>query len=355
MRILALLLLALVLALVLGCDGEAPSSVPDAGPATCVPATGELDLLLVVDTSGDSEGFQTLMRAQLETFLQAVQTGDVDLDGASDMSPPSSIRVGAISADMGGIDAIANCEGTGDGGRLLVEGLTRYVGCEAAYEPFQTLMPGDTAADVTEVAMAVGCVVFHDSGCGAEQPLESLRSALLVNEGFFRGDATLAVVVVTKEDDCSFADPLLFSPDGPYPDETFELRCTQHDAAMHPAERYLDALSAQYDPQSVVLGILAGVPPHLEASSASELLDEPSLHSTPDPMGPSGLRSPCGTGGIGAAFPPERLIEVGAGLESRGGTVVLGSVCHESEGYRQTVLRFAEAILRATSRTCPHP
>jgi hypothetical protein len=52
-------------------------------------------------------------------------------------------------------------------------------------------------------------------GCGFEQTLHSLRTALtntVDNAGFLRAGASLGVIVLSDEDDCSVLDPGLFGP-----------------------------------------------------------------------------------------------------------------------------------------------
>lgn len=67
------------------------------------------------------------------------------------------------------------------------------------------------------------------TGCGFEQPLGAMRAALEANPenaGFVRPDATLAVILLTDEDDCSARDAVLFGPDTPdNPQQSF--RCTR--------------------------------------------------------------------------------------------------------------------------------
>jgi hypothetical protein len=341
-------LVVVAVVLVIGCDGDAVSPVPDSGQTACVPASGKLDLLLVVDTSGDSAAFQDLLESQLATFLGAVLTGDLDSDGASDLTPPSSVHVGAISADMGA-GSIRNCEGDGDRGGLLTEGMSSP-SCVSSYPPFQTLAPGDSVADASN---ALRCVAFRTDGCGVEQPLESFGAALLVNEGFFRSDATLAVVVVTKEDDCSAADPLLFEPDGPYEGSTLEELCVLNESALHTTERYVSAVSARYDPRSVVYALLAGIPSHLETRPAQEVLDDPALQIVSEPAAAIPFQPSCRHEAMGIAFAPRRLLEMAVAFEEQEADVTLGSVCEDAAGYRETLLRFAGVILRSASRTCP--
>jgi hypothetical protein len=90
-----------------------------------------------------------------------------------------------------------------------------------------------------DISDAFGCIAaLGDQGCGIEGQLKSVRWALdpvnvpVGNEGFLRPDATLAVVLITNEDDCSIpADSDLADPDqrfmtdplGPY----WSYRCNE--------------------------------------------------------------------------------------------------------------------------------
>jgi hypothetical protein len=67
------------------------------------------------------------------------------------------------------------------------------------------------------------------AGCGFEQPLHAMRTALTgsLNPGFLRTDALLAVVFLTDEDDCSVRDPALFGPMSETLGPLNSFRCTR--------------------------------------------------------------------------------------------------------------------------------
>ncbi len=80
----------------------------------------------------------------------------------------------------------------------------------------QALGDGVSMADALACALPMGI-----SGCGFEQPLESMRQALLHSgnptddeSGFIRPDAHLAVIIVTDEADCSGDSEEIFHEEG---------------------------------------------------------------------------------------------------------------------------------------------
>jgi hypothetical protein len=137
------------------------------------------------------------------------------------------LHVGVVTTDLGtstsngeiapdiGIPGAGGCSGPGDAGELTVNDAA-VEGTFLSDVDGQRNFDGDLAATVRQMVRAGA------TGCGFEQPLAAMRAALdsnPANAGFLDADATLAVVFLTDEDDCSARDPRVFGP------STF--RCTQ--------------------------------------------------------------------------------------------------------------------------------
>ena len=193
------------------------STAPDATPppdVVTMPGSGRVDLLLVVDDSN------SMLRSQ-EAFVSAVGTTVSSMLRAG----VSDVRVGVISTDLGtpgytipscsagprGDDALLNPRafGTASQQRSLPP-VTASAFCTdmIARSTFVTVTSADDAMTVLwrptcHVNLGIG-------GCGLEQPLEAIRRALITqsteggpNAGFLRPDATLAILLLTDEDDGS--------------------------------------------------------------------------------------------------------------------------------------------------------
>ncbi len=167
----------------------------------------ELDILFVIDNSNSMEAEQ---RSLADNFPNFVAT----LEGIQGGLP--DIHMGVISTDMGVGPGNNTCRSAdGDNGRLRAEPspncqVQAPTGAfikdilvdnkrETNYPDEQSL--ADTFSCIAEIGL---------NGCGFEQPLESLKRALdpsnVVNAGFLRPNAYLAVVFITDEDDCSAED-----------------------------------------------------------------------------------------------------------------------------------------------------
>ncbi|MCE9577338.1 MAG: hypothetical protein K8W52_29585 [Deltaproteobacteria bacterium] len=204
----------LVLALVAGCPDRPISSVdpePHSVERKDVPVTQntKLDLLFVVDNSGSMQEEQDSLKLNFPQFIQQF---------ANLPSGLPDIHIGVISTDVGsgpssGGTVFGGCTLLGDDGALLtnrcpgIEGnfLADVAGPSGRVRNYQGALE-----DQFKCMAALGT-----KGCGAEQPLESLRRALdpqnAHNQGFLRPDSVLAVILITDEDDCSTRDRSMFS------------------------------------------------------------------------------------------------------------------------------------------------
>ena len=240
----------------------------------CFPATTSVstsagaprvDVLFVVDNSPGMAGKQQALLQRTGTFMRAldklgldyhvgVTTTDVGAltaegtffpgskDGACDtftgqdgalQNQPCTQRSGL------GPDAMAACSTLCPDGKFVPTG-GRYI----ARENGVTNVPQDLRADGTSQAdygpgNALSCLgVVGDSGCGLESPLEAMKRALdghrADGAGFLRPDSTLAVVMLTDEDDCSVqlsrrAENTYETKDCSSPDAEADYRCFNPD------------------------------------------------------------------------------------------------------------------------------
>src|SRR5690606_33319716 len=192
---------------------------------------------------------------------------------------------------------------TGDRGVINLEPVQTTIGAITCPTSFPSFLFFDVDANnQTEVEFAekVSCAtVLGTSGCGFEMQLEAMLKAVTPststavefaavhgtgvadlaypegNAGFFREEAILAIIMITDEDDCSTANPLLFDPQaaefedpnapilngvpnpGPYRNNT---RCTAFADALYPVDRYVDGLLAAKPAGKLVFAAITGVP-----------------------------------------------------------------------------------------------
>ncbi|MFH2005149.1 MAG: hypothetical protein ABI333_01050 [bacterium] len=223
---------------------EAPETANDC-PEDC-PATGEVDLLFVIDNSGSMADEQAQLRADFPSLYDKMKNA---------YGHPPDLHIGVVSTDLGtGSYQITYCEDIGgDQGVMadpfgVLEGGVRYFidvkpeGCDesraldasgtcGAHDCLPTHCAHEPATQLVVDAMS-GCprcrnfqgdpaFVFSSmadlgtSGCGFEQPLEAMYRALNenpANDGFVRPDAQLTVVILSDEDDCSAKNSELFDP-----------------------------------------------------------------------------------------------------------------------------------------------
>lgn len=329
------------------------------GGDCCRRATGELDVLLMVDNSNSMSQEQSSLVAQIPRLVEALATGDVNGDGIQEFPAVESLRIGTVSSDMGvGGFSVFTCNepNFGDDGLLRTRGNTMIAGCAAIYPSYLSFsaatdtMPAAFAQDVTCVA-ALG-----SNGCGFEQQLDAMLKAVTpstaigadgspvtfangttghadgANAGFLRSDAVLALINLTDEDDCSAIDPDVFNEGSArYPGSDLNLRCFQYPEAVQPVSRYVHGFaSLKADPSAVVYATISGIPTDLEGESYDTILADPRMIERPDPEARSQLTPSCDVEGRGLAFPPRRLIETARGLEEEGVLTVATSICQEN-------------------------
>ncbi|MCE9579650.1 MAG: hypothetical protein K8W52_41410 [Deltaproteobacteria bacterium] len=178
--------LACALPLVTGRAAHAESPAP--------PPVRAVDLLVVVDSSPGA----TVDRAALVAGLPAFTAAIGEQFRGDYASPAIDLHVGVITADRA------------DHGALRTASVETCAAAPAGgFVQYQGNQWGQVSQNFTgTLADAIACLVPSDTtGAAAAEPLAAIRTALdgsvPGNAGFLRADATLAVLVITDQDDCS--------------------------------------------------------------------------------------------------------------------------------------------------------
>jgi hypothetical protein len=288
-----------------GCTLEV--SVGNGGPSdgktqvALVPVTqsNDVDVLFVMDDSpGGGADLQLSWQQAFPTFLQA-------LSGPGGLP---SLHLGVVTTDMGtkGTDDTAagpgigsgpgSCSGTGKDGALQTNGTALVTGSFIYDRDAGGVRETNYTGALVDAFAAISSV--GNSGCGFEQPLHAAKRALdnnAANAGFLRPTARLAIIVITNEDDCSFAHSTLIGADTSTLGPLQSFRCTRFgvtcdDGGQTPTEMNVpgaktrchasvdsayfprvDAAasfikSLKGDGRNVVFGAIAGVGPALEVA-----------------------------------------------------------------------------------------
>ncbi len=339
-----------------------------------------VDILVVVDNSGsmgEEQGKLSRALEELASTLVAVE----GLDFRIAFTTTDNGNPWCTTADTGRLK-LSSCRtrlddfvATSPDGVLdaSAEGCLDVCGLDevTAHNPWLERIDG--VGNVEDLAAAIACAAPQGiTGCGYEQPLESMRKALLrtsvagdPSEGFVRADAALAVVVLTDEADCSHnpaAESVFYEPssfwhgDGTPPsslcwdagvvctggddqawDECHPANKTlagapasdATDAVLHPVQRYVDALMAIDQAKqpylvepSVGMVLVAGVPEDFQAGGVPVSYPRTGPDDFVDLFGVG----PGCTTASGQAAPPVRLHEVANAFPGRVGANV-SSVC----------------------------
>ena len=344
------------------------------GDDCCRRATSALDVLLLLDNSGSMSEEQANLAAALPALVAALVTGDADGDGVQDFPVIDSLQLGSISSDIGtGGFTIPTCNepNFGDDGIFLQHGVG--AGCDASYPAIQSFEGGDADA----FASSVQCVAMTGTeGCGFEQSLDAMLKAITpstqvsptgvptrfvngsqghgdgTNAGLVREHATLALINLSDEDDCSASDADIFNRDSArYTDPDLNLRCSRYgDTALHPISRYSDGfLALKSDPSQLVYAAIAGIPTDMSGSSHAEVLADPRMIEMPDPEQPSQLTPVC-TSLAGQAYPARRIIQVAQQLEAAGAYTVASSICDSN--FQSAAAAILAAVAASASGSC---
>ena len=344
--------------------GIIPTDHEDGGYTPFGSAADKLDLLFIVDNSSSMREEQQALRREFPRMIRELVTGDHDADGKIDHQPVTDLHIGVVSSNMGADSELRGCEGLGDDGLLQHAGnLARDSGlnCMTSYPGFLSYARGVQGIDV--VASDFGCIAaLGTAGCGFEQHFESALKALWPasqpdltfwsdgsgpstghgdreNAGFLRRGATgatLAVIAIADEDDCSTADRSIFqleaNPDAgtSYDTQPLNLRCYYNHDKAFPLDRYLFGFRHLGSRRVVFAGIV-GVPVDLvdpaarskvDFSNASardgfydKVLADPRMQEmlNPQSAGKDGVLNdlnPACSGALGRAYPARRFVEM---------------------------------------------
>lgn len=249
------------------------------------PPVSRADLLFVMDNSNSTVEVLRQSLAQLfPAFLAPLE------------SPPLDLHLGLVTTDLGAGPFTPPSCGTPGGDHGILQNTPRFVEyCAAAAlvnpdDRYLTLAPdagGGTALKNFTGSLTDAFTCYANvgtGGCGFEHVLGSMRAALdgcnfpvqcpnpedvgcdftdscrqPLNAGFLRPDASLAIVIITDEDDCSApADSTLFDPSqtalhstlGPltsYRCFQFGVTCEGTDPGRDPGSR-LNCQAGSFDP-----------------------------------------------------------------------------------------------------------
>ena len=168
---------------------------------------GTIDILFMVDNTSSMGALQGQLLAGFDAFMYVLD----DIPGGT-----PDMHIGVVSSDLGAGDgSIEHCDATGgDRGRLQ---RVQNADCGS----------GDMAPRFLTISEATGMRVTNfsrplpqefaclarlgEAGCGFEQPFAAVKHALdpalapAENLGFLRREASLAVIMISNEDDCSAA------------------------------------------------------------------------------------------------------------------------------------------------------
>ncbi len=253
---------AVLLLVVAACDPVLPHPPDTTGvevvafPAVLAP----LDLLFVIDDSPSMADKQNALAASFPRLVEQLQS----LDGGI-----PDLHLGVISTDMGvhvssttalgptvGPVGQGGCAGNGDDGALLT--LPNVLTDPAARFLVQS-RDGATNFSGTLATAFSSFARLGAVGCGFEQPLASIQASLTnpANAGFIRPEASLAVIILSDEDDCSVKAPSLFFPESAELGPLNSFRCFRFGTECSP-----DDVNA------------AGVKTNCKPRASSELIDD---------------------------------------------------------------------------------
>ncbi|MEM6533247.1 MAG: vWA domain-containing protein [Myxococcota bacterium] len=207
----------------------------------------QTDILFIVDNSGSMAEEQAELRANVDAFIRVLTESPNDYQVgliSTDISraPPDDISICEpccdIDTDSDGIPDFTDC----DDGRLYSSDFQNRIFSRPPRE-------GRTAEEIAQDTDALirefnaTIEVLGTDGSAFEAPLEAMKRAVdpqgdvavrLLNRGFLREDASLAVIFLTDEDDCSF-------PESFYEGRFDDISCYVEDGAL-PINDYVDFL-----------------------------------------------------------------------------------------------------------------
>lgn len=300
----------------------------------CRTARSNLDVVVVVDDSGSMQEEQQALERAIPLLLASLLNGDPDRDGRQDTPALETMNFAVTTTTLSLNPVVPRCPHMALDARFDSSGCTGPEVLRFTY--------GDSAATFSRDAQCRASRGIE--GCGFEQPFEVFRKALSAagegppytterargdreNAGFLRDEASLLLVLLSDENDCSTPDDDLYNPSSTRFRGELNLRCFSYEDELHPVALYRDTfIGLKGHPGEVVFATITGMPTFLEEASAAAVLAHPDMEEFPDPTNPSVL-SPVCLSDNGRAFPGRRPIELVSALEAAGGHGVFGSIC----------------------------
>jgi hypothetical protein len=215
----------------------------------------DLDLLFVIDDSPSMADKQANLAANFPRFIDVLST----LEGGL-----PNIHIAVVTSDHGTKDSRGNiapgigtlgmggCSGSGDAGNMQLFGApvaapSLFISDVQPPDPLAARIlnyTGNLSDVFAQMARGAGA-----GGCGFEQHLEAMKQALeptnVVNQGFLRPNAYLAVIFIADEDDCSMSDSTaLLGPTSPTLGAQQSFRCTRFGVVCDDGGATPDAMNA---------------------------------------------------------------------------------------------------------------
>ncbi len=229
------------------------------------------------------ESLRAYLGATVNTLLDHHRVGDVRIGVVTtNLGTPGAVIPSCAASDTGD-DGVLNPRMRGAAARLREQPEVSNAFCtpEVLAQPWVTVRLGDNAMSVVNTPACQ--VTLSIGGCGIEQPLEAAYRALVTqgtagrpNAGFLRADATLAILVLTDEEDGSVRDCRYHDGVGACSDATdvFQASATRWASPDLNLRFYLAApgsaqdptwpLERYVDPQRLTRGLLGLKPGHPE-------------------------------------------------------------------------------------------
>jgi hypothetical protein len=193
-------------------------------------STRELDLIFVLDNSSGTDPFRQKLQQQFPRLIEALRD--------STSNPPlPDLRIAIVTSDVG-TGASGLCKPAyGDQGKFQMPNAEK-----CGVSPGATFLEYKNGKNLNfasgqDIAQIFGCLAtgVSSEGCNLEQPLQALNfSMFLIDpetkqtqaQEFIRRNATLGIVVLANEDDCSMpVDSLLAEESSIAATEFYSLRC----------------------------------------------------------------------------------------------------------------------------------
>jgi hypothetical protein len=231
-------------------DGAPPDADPSYVEVARVPVTAnaDVDMLFVIDDSPSMLDKQANLKNNFPAFINELNA----LPGGL-----PNVHIGVVSTDLGtkgADDATAgpgigsgpgSCMGTGKAGNLQTNGTALITGMFISdtknTDNTRTVNYTGSLASAFSAIASLGA-----SGCGFEQPLQAAKQALdnnPANAGFLRPNASLAIITLTDEDDCSISHSTLFGPDTATLGPLQSFRCSRFGVTCDVGGQTTDAMN----------------------------------------------------------------------------------------------------------------